>query len=159
REGDGGGKRAMPAILARYPDVPGVPPGRVRSACATACARVAGSAEDGVPAAVERAAGLPSPAETLAQLHAPPPDSAAGAIAAMSRGDSRWQRGLAFGELFALGVAITLRRRERCGDAAVPCARAPEVERLLTAALPFALTGAQRRAIGEIAGDLARESP
>jgi ATP-dependent DNA helicase RecG len=149
----------MPAILARYPDVPGVPPGRVRSACATACGRVAGSAEDGVPPAIERAAGLPSLADTLAQLHAPPADSAAEDIAAMNRGDSRWQRRLAFGELFALGVAITLRRRERCGDAAVPCPRAPEVERLLAAALPFALTGAQRRAIGEIAGDLARASP
>ncbi|HSS03554.1 MAG TPA: DEAD/DEAH box helicase, partial [Kofleriaceae bacterium] len=158
-EGEGGGKRPMPAILARYPDVPGVPPGRVRSACATACGRVAGSAEDGVPPAIERAAGLPSLAETLAQLHAPPADSAAEDIAAMNRGDSRWQRRLAFGELFALGVAITLRRRERCADAAVPCARAPEVDRLLTAALPFTLTGAQRRTIGEIAGDLARASP
>jgi ATP-dependent DNA helicase RecG len=151
--------KPMPAILARYPDVPGVPPGRLRSACATACARVAGSAEDGVPAAVERAAGLPSLAQTLAQLHAPPADSAAADIAAMNRGDSQWQRRLAFGELFALGVAITLRRRERCADAAVPCPRAPGLERLVCRAVPFTLTGAQRRAIAELGGDLARDTP
>src|SRR5262249_54912671 len=54
---------------------------------------------------------------------------------------------------------ITLRRRERRADAAVPCPRDPALARALAAALPFALTGAQRRAIDEIAGDLARDAP
>jgi ATP-dependent DNA helicase RecG len=152
-------RKAMPTILARYPDVAGVPPGRLRAACAAACARVAGVADDGVPASIERAAGMPSLAETLAQLHAPAPDSPAEAIAALNRGDSAWQRRLAFGELFALGVAITLRRRERRADAAVPCPRDPELDRRLAAALRFTLTGAQRRTIDEIAGDLARPAP
>jgi ATP-dependent DNA helicase RecG len=154
-----GPPKPMPSIIARYPDIPGVPPGRLRSACASACARVAGAAEDGVPATIERAAGLPSLAETLGQLHAPVATTAAEDIAAMNRGDSRWQRRLAFGELFALGVAITLRRRERCSDAAVPCPRSPAVARRLAEALPFALTGAQRRAIDELGGDLARPTP
>jgi ATP-dependent DNA helicase RecG len=148
-----------PAILARYPDVAGVPPGRLRAACAAACERVAGCAEDGVPPVVEAAAGLPGLADTLAQLHAPPPDTSPEDLAAMNRGDSRWQRRLAFGELFALGVAITQRRRERRADAAVPCPRDPELPAALAAALPFALTRAQGRAIDEIAGDLARETP
>jgi ATP-dependent DNA helicase RecG len=152
-------RRPPPAILARYPDVAGVPPGRLRAACAAACVRVAGCAEDGVPPVVEAAAGLPGLADTLAQLHAPPPDTAADDLAALNRGDSRWQRRLAFGELFALGVAITLRRRERRADAAVPCPRDPALAGALAAALPFALTGAQRRAIDEIAGDLARGAP
>jgi len=156
---DGGDAKQPPAILARYPDVAGVPPGRLRSACASACARVAGCAEDGVPPVVESAAGLPGLADTLAQLHAPPADTAPADLVAMNRGDSRWQRRLAFGELFALGVAITLRRRERCADAAVACRRDPTLFDTLAAALPFALTGAQRRAIDEIAGDLARETP
>jgi len=156
---DAGAKRPPAAILARYPDVAGVPPGRLRAACAAACARVADCAEDGVPPVVESAAGMPGLAETLAQLHAPPPDTSPDDLAAMNRGDSRWQRRLAFGELFALGVAITLRRRERRADAAVACPRDPRLGDALAAALPFALTGAQRRAIDEIAGDLARETP
>jgi ATP-dependent DNA helicase RecG len=156
---DGVAGRSMPAIIARYPDVPGVPAGRLRSACASACARIAGSAEDGVPPTVEHAAGLPSLADTLARLHAPPADSSADDVAAMNRGDSEWQRRLAFGELFALGVAITLRRRERCSDAAVPCPRAPGLDGALGKALPFALTGAQRRSIDELGGDLARPTP
>jgi ATP-dependent DNA helicase RecG len=156
---DAGAKRPPPAILARYPDVAGVPPGRLRAACAAACERVAGCAEDGVPPVVEAAAGMPGLAETLAQLHAPPADTLPEDLAAMNRGDSRWQRRLAFGELFALGVAITLRRRERRADAAVACPRDRRVAEALAAALPFVLTGAQRRAIEEIAGDLARETP
>jgi ATP-dependent DNA helicase RecG len=158
-DGGPGAAKPPPAILARYPDVAGVPPGRLRAACASACARVAGIADDGVPRRIEQAAGLPSLAETLAQLHAPSPDSAPEDLAALNRGDSRWQRRLAFGELFALGVAITLRRRERCGDAAVPCPRDRELARQIGAALPFALTGAQRRTIDEIATDLARPAP
>jgi ATP-dependent DNA helicase RecG len=155
----GGASRPMPAIIARYPDIPGVPAGRLRTACASACARVAAVAEDGVPPTIERAAGLPSLAETLAQLHAPARTTTAADIAAMNRGDSRWQRRLAFGELFALGVAITLRRRERCADAAVPCPRAPAIEHALAKALPFTLTRAQRRAIDELGEDLARGAP
>jgi ATP-dependent DNA helicase RecG len=158
RDGDAA-KRPPPAILARYPDVAGVPPGRVRSACATACARVAACAEDGVPPVVEVAAGLPALADTLARLHAPPTDSSPDDIAALNCGDSRWHRRLAFGELFALGVAITLRRRERRADAAVPCPRVRDLAGALARALPFTLTGAQRRTIDEIAGDLAREVP
>ena len=98
-----------PSVIARYPDVPGVPASRLRAACLAACARVGAYADDGVPASVERAAGLPGLVATLTQLHGPPPDISSDELAAMNRGDSRWQRRLAFGELFALGVAITLR--------------------------------------------------
>ncbi len=157
--GASGAPQPMPAILARYPDVPGVPAGRLRSACASACVRVARSAEDGVPPAIEQAAGLPSLGDTLVQLHAPPADSSADDIAAMNRGDSRWQRRLAFGELFALGVAITRRRRERRADAAVPCPRDPSLGGVLDKALPFTLTQAQRRSIDELWGDLAQPTP
>jgi ATP-dependent DNA helicase RecG len=150
---------APAAILARYPDVAGVPAGRLRTACATACARIAEVADDGVPPEVAQAVGLPSLAETLAQLHAPSADCSADDLAALNRGDSRWQRRLAFGELFALGVAITLRRRARRGDAAVACPRDPALAAALAAALPFALTGAQRRSIDEIAAELARATP
>jgi ATP-dependent DNA helicase RecG len=153
------GARALPAILARYPDVPGVPAGRLRAACAAACARVGAAVDDGVPAAVERASGLPSLAEALSRLHAPPPDTPADDLAALNAGASRWQRRLAFGELFALGVAVALRRRERRTDAAVPCPPAPDLAGALARALPFQPTAAQRRAIAELGADLARDVP
>jgi ATP-dependent DNA helicase RecG len=77
----------------------------------------------------------------------------------MNRGESRWQRRLAFGELFALGVVVALRRRERRSDAAVPCAKSGDVDAAIERSLPFALTGAQRRAIAELGEDLARAVP
>ncbi|HSK04513.1 MAG TPA: ATP-dependent DNA helicase RecG [Kofleriaceae bacterium] len=157
--GPAGAARPMPSILARYPDVPCVPGARLRAACAAACARVGAAVDDGVPATVERASGLPSLAEALSRLHAPPPDTAPDDLAAMNAGASRWQRRLAFGELFALGVAVALRRRERRTDAAVPCPPAPDLDGALARALPFALTAAQRRAIGELGADLARDTP
>jgi ATP-dependent DNA helicase RecG len=154
-----GAPRAMPSILARYPDVAGVPGSRLRQACATACERVGASADDGVPASVERAAGLPSLPETLTRLHSPMPDITVEDLAAMNAGNSRWQKRLAFGELFALGVAVALRRRERRSDAAVPCASAPGLDAAIRKALPFTLTGAQSRTIGELSADLARAVP
>ncbi|MEO8703560.1 MAG: hypothetical protein ABI867_26160, partial [Kofleriaceae bacterium] len=148
-----------PAILARYPDIAGVPASRLRQACHAACERVGHTADDGVPATVERAAGLPTLAETLVRLHSPSPDISIEDLAAMNEGRSRWQRRLAFGELFALGVAVALRRRERCSDAAVPCPAAPGLAAAIRAALPFTPTKAQARSIDEIGADLARAVP
>ncbi|MBA3456941.1 MAG: ATP-dependent DNA helicase RecG, partial [Deltaproteobacteria bacterium] len=149
----------LPSIIARYPDVAGVPAARLRAACAAACARVAECADDGVPASIEAAAAMPSLAATLGALHSPSADITPEELAAMNRGDSAWQRRLAFGELFALGVAITLRRRERRMDAAVPCPVSPKLDADLGRALPFELTRAQRRSIDEIAQDLGKPVP
>jgi len=154
---EGTGK-PTPRILTRYPDITGVPAARLRTACRTACERIAAIADDGVPAVVERAAGLPALAATLAMLHDPPSEISSEELAALNRGDSAWQRRLAFGELFALGVAVALRRRERRADAAVPCPRVPLGD-ALARALPFQLTNAQQRSIGELCDDLARDVP
>ena len=151
--------KQLPTILARYPDVAGVPPSKLRAACQTACVRVGASADDGVPASVEKAAQLPALGETLARLHSPASDISREDLAALNRGDSAWQRRLAFGELFALGVAVAMRRRERRADAAVPCARTEGLDEAVAAALPFEPTTAQRRAIGELGEDLGRAVP
>jgi len=151
--------KPMPKLIARYPEVAGVPASKLRAACQTACARVGASADDGVPASVEKAAGLPALGATLAMLHSPPDDIAPEELVALNRHASIWQKRLVFGELFALGVAVALKRRERCADAAVPCAKARGVAEVVTKALPFTPTGAQTRAVGEIADDLAKPVP
>jgi ATP-dependent DNA helicase RecG len=154
---DGAVRKELPKILPRYPDVAGVPGSRLRQACATACARVGEIADDGVPAHVEKAAAMPSLADTLANLHAPPPEISVEELAAMNQRTSKWHRRLAFGELFSLGIAVALRRRERRSDRAVACARVPSRE--AESALPFTLTKAQRRTIEEIGKDLASTVP
>ena len=119
--------RELPAILPRYPEVSGVPAGRLRTACAAACERVAAPRRRR-RARDRRARGRPCPPLASTTLGAPAARAAAAdlprdELVAMTRGASRWHRRLAFGELFALGVAVALRRRERRADAAVPCAR------------------------------------
>ncbi|HEY5944968.1 MAG TPA: ATP-dependent DNA helicase RecG [Kofleriaceae bacterium] len=156
---NGRAKKPLPTIIARYPEIAGVPASRLRTACQTACERIATIADDGVPKTIEAAAAMPSLAETLAMLHAPPAEISVDDLASLNRGDSAWQRRLAFGELFALGVAVALRRRERRADAAVPCARVPTLADELARALPFELTNAQTRAIGELGDDLVRPVP
>jgi len=151
--------KPMPSILARYPDVAGVPGSRLSQACATACERVGATADDGVPASVELAAGMPSLFETLTRLHSPSPDISIEDLAAMNLGNSRWQRRLAFGELFSTGVAVALRRRERRSDAAMPCGVSPGLDAVIRKALPFTPTSAQSRTIRELSDDLARPVP
>ena len=70
--GDGEPAKSAPAILARYPEVAGVPPARLRAACQAACARVGAAADDGVPATVEaRRAAAVARATRSRALHSP----------------------------------------------------------------------------------------
>jgi len=146
-------------VVPRYPDIPGVPAGRLRSACQTAAARVAHIVDDGVPAAVARRQALPPLVEALTALHAPEPSLSAAEVACMNAGLSPHHRRLAFAELFALGAVVVRRRQLRRSDRATPLPPAAALSAELVRALPFALTGAQARAIAEVAGDLARATP
>jgi ATP-dependent DNA helicase RecG len=102
--------------------------------------------------------GLPAP-DTLAALriiHRPESDADAGLLLA---GAHPAQRRLVDEELLAHQLCMrVLRARVRQHNAQPlpsPAALVPELER----ALPFTLTGAQRRVVGEIAADLARPAP
>jgi ATP-dependent DNA helicase RecG len=152
-------------ILPRYGEVPGIPPATLRKACLAAVQVAAAGGPDAVPDAVPpglaRRLGLPPLADALRFLHAPPPDLDIETVEALNRADSEWHRRLAFEDLFLLGLVVARRRLARRGDRAVPCA-CPEPaarEATLGRALPYRLTGAQRRAIEVIGRDLARDVP
>jgi ATP-dependent DNA helicase RecG len=148
-----------PGIIPRYADIPGLPPARLRAACAAACAQFAGAVDDGVPPQVLAAFGLAPLAEALRHLHAPPATLDDDAVRAMHAGQSPWHRRLAFGELFVLGAAVARRRAERAADRAEPFVAGADLGPSLAGALPFAPTGAQRRALAEVGADLARATP
>jgi ATP-dependent DNA helicase RecG len=102
-------------------------------------------------------AGLPSLREAVQFLHQPPPGTDLDALE--QRRHPAWQR-LKFDELLAQQLAQAQARAERARLRAPALAARPGglAERLL-AALPFTLTGAQRRVVAEIAADLARPQP
>jgi ATP-dependent DNA helicase RecG len=101
--------------------------------------------------------GLPALREAVLFLHQPPPGTALDTLD--DRSHPAWQR-LKFDELLAQQLSQLAAQRERAKLKAptLRAARAGLHERLL-AALPFALTAAQRRVAEEIAADLAAGAP
>jgi ATP-dependent DNA helicase RecG len=107
--------------------------------------------EEPLPTALRDRLDLPERHAALRLVHRPerPEDVQAGT------------RRLAFEEFFFLQIGLGLKRRglaRRRTRARVPN-RAGPLERRLLAALPYALTAAQKRVLGEIGADLARGEP
>ncbi len=141
------------ATSARIPiyELPdGVPPRLFKRIVRPLIERLALHLDDWRAAAGLAANGLPSIAETVAALHAPRDDAQFEAA----------RRRLAYEELIRLVMPLTQERarRYRVSKPRPTRPTRPELE-TVTSALPFSQTAAQRRAIAEIAGDLARPSP
>ena len=137
-----------------YPTSAQLPQAYLRKAVAAALAR-APLAEllpaESVPA------GLPALADALQLLHQPPASLTQAALE--DRSHPAWQR-LKYEELLAqqLAQAEAVRARALLRAPALPSA-ANGLHAGLLAALPFALTPAQRRVCAEIDADLARTQP
>ncbi len=99
---------------------------------------------------------LPGFSEALNALHHPPPDADLNALE--TQATPAWQR-IKFDELLAQQLSLRLAARQRQKLGAVPLSHAQDLEKRLLAALPFGLTGAQKRALDEIHRDLTRPHP
>ncbi|MGD8440010.1 MAG: ATP-dependent DNA helicase RecG [Holophagae bacterium] len=118
---------------------------------------------DPLPERVRRELGLPGLAAALSALHRPPGRGAAETrqafVAALNERCSSPHQRLAFDELLALAAVVEGCRVDRLERTTRPIRpTAPPGERAREV-LPFELTGAQRRVVGEIARDLGRTVP
>jgi ATP-dependent DNA helicase RecG len=109
-----------------------------------------------IPPALVDAAGVADPGLALRALHAPASDADVGRL---NRFASTAHRALVFDELFFLQLGLGLKRRQIAREAGLPLPAGGTLTARLAAVLPFALTGAQRRVIDEIAADLSRSHP
>ena len=111
----------------------------------------------GLPEEIQRRLGLMPVGEALAQLHDPPLETA---IESLNDFSSAAHRTMIFDELFYLQLGLGLRKKARANSAAVRCvsSRAALAERMREL-LPFKLTGAQKRVLGEIHADMAGAQP
>jgi ATP-dependent DNA helicase RecG len=137
-------------IIPVHPATEGVSSTMIRRAVHSALQRYAADVEDPLPPALVRKLRLPARATALEEMHFP------------TTRDS-WRvakRRLAFEELFVLqaGLAAQKTRIERETRGMVH-ERGEELVRRFLESLPFTATGAQRRAIEEIAGDMALSRP
>jgi ATP-dependent DNA helicase RecG len=111
---------------------------------------------DDLPADVRARRGLLSRAEALRDAHFPPPDT--DVAQAAERATPGFRR-LVFEELFFLQLALALRRRGVRVEPGIAFDASPATIARALQLLPFQLTGAQARALDEIARDMARPEP
>ena len=104
---------------------------------------------DFLPAAVRERLELPPLAQALHQIHFP--DSQTNLAAAHRR--------LSFDEFFVLQLGVLAARQRFRSTAAFPLAAHTNTVAPFLAALPFALTGAQQRALDSILADLRQNQP
>jgi ATP-dependent DNA helicase RecG len=111
---------------------------------------------DDLPPALGERRGLLSRARALREAHFPPPGTDVGLAAA--RATPAFRR-LIYEELFFLQLALARRRRGVRAQQGIAFDASPQAIRGAVALLPFTLTGAQERALGEIARDMGRSEP
>lgn len=96
---------------------------------------------------------IPSVREALHYLHDPPPDAD---VEALANGESRGHQALAFDELFAFELALSIERVRSARRVGFALDGSQSLSKRMLAELPFALTRSQVLAIDEIGADLAR---
>ncbi len=112
--------------------------------------------DDTLPPALIGKLRLPAFRDSVITLHHPPP--AASLDALEQRTHPAWRR-VKFDELLAQQLSMRIHYDRRKSIGAPPLQARVALTRALLDALPFALTGSQRKAAAEISADLARRYP
>lgn len=145
------------ALTAIYPATEGVQQGRLRNLTDQALRRMQKEQPaELLPRSARDKLGLPELADAIVYLHRPPPDTD---VASLVAGKHPCQQRLAFEELLAHYLSLrSLRVQAQTEPATALTAGSDEVHDFVEN-LPFALTGAQRRVVNEILGDLEKPHP
>jgi ATP-dependent DNA helicase RecG len=150
-----------PAISVRYPVVEGIPAGTVTKLVKAAVERVvAGPLPDPLPASLRAERDLIELVDALRLLHFPSAALDDATIDELVRGVSKGHRRIAFDELLFVQVSLAIaRRRYRDLQTAVRVVDDAGLRERAATSLPFAMTGAQRRATAEILAAMAEGPP
>ncbi|HEV7632474.1 MAG TPA: ATP-dependent DNA helicase RecG [Steroidobacteraceae bacterium] len=146
-----------PALTPIYPLTEGVTQGRVRAMVDRALRKLQDSdLHDLLPPAVVASLQLPTLQAALQFVHHPPVGTQ---LAELAAGRHPAQRRLAFEELLAHQLSLQLIKRSIQTEPAPALPDAAGLAARFIAALPYSLTGAQRRVLGEIESDLLQHRP
>jgi ATP-dependent DNA helicase RecG len=147
--------REVRSVAAEYATPEGFHPRGLRRAIAAAVERYSDLVPGHLPADLVAKHGLPEPGEALRELHQPSLDVD---VAELAAGATPARARLVLEELYLLELGLALRRAQRAAEPGTPIARGQR-SAAAARALPFTLTGAQERALGEILEDLSRAHP
>ncbi len=147
---------AEPHLTPLYPTTEGLHQLSMRRIAQQALEHHVDHIAERLPPALLAQLGLPTLAEALRFVHQPPPGVD---VTRLEAGQHAAQQRLVFEELLAHHLSLRrLRAQLETQRAPAIAVRGALVARL-RASLPFALTGAQQRVLGEILADLARPHP
>ena len=111
---------------------------------------------EAIPTAVRKRLSLLPPREALRQVHWPEAgESFQDLLASRTPAHIR----MIFEELFFIELGLELKRREQKAQTGIPFRLNDQVREAIKRILPFHPTGAQKRALKEIAGDMEKPSP
>ena len=140
-----------------YPATEGVQQGRLRSLTDQALHQMkAAPPQELLPVAITEKLGMPSLADAILYLHRPPTDAD---VERLLAGTHACQQRLAFEELLAHYLSLRNLRALAAAEDAVPLQDGNEDVSGFVHGLPFELTAAQDRVIGDILSDLAEPHP
>ena len=140
-----------------YPMTEGVQQGRLRNLVGQALEMMRKAPpEELLPESVREKYGMPSLVEALDFLHQPPPEVD---LATVAESKHPCQLRLSFEELLAHYMSLRQLRNLARREKASALARGGDTVEQFIAGLPYELTGAQRRVIGEISADLELPHP
>ena len=140
-----------------YPATEGVQQGRLRYLTDQALATMRKAPpEELLPPSVTQKLGMPSLANAIGYLHRPPPDADVGQLL---EGRHPCQQRLAFEELLAHYLSLRSLRALAETERAQALTAGQERVAAFIDDLPFTLTGAQARVVGDILADLAQPHP
>jgi ATP-dependent DNA helicase RecG len=144
-------ERASVGIRPRYPLIEGVPGRTLEKVAQSALRLAAGGLVDALPKEVRQRHDLPDLERALHMIHLPPDDLPTSELLALRTGSAQAVRRFAIEELLVLQTILLVERRELQGTHGLPCTRETGATLAsLRAALPFALTHGQVRAIEHI---------
>jgi ATP-dependent DNA helicase RecG len=140
-----------------YPGTEGITQGRTRALINEALRELKTAAvRDWIPPKVLQPLGLPTLDEALQYVHNPPREAK---LADMAAGRHPAQRRLAFEELLAHHLSLKLLKRAARTEPSMPLEDGERLETRFIESLPFTLTSAQLRALGEVNEDLRGSQP
>ena len=140
-----------------YPATDGLTQGRLRALVDRALQTLASSGvAELLPESLLQRSGLPTLSASLQFMHRPPVGTQ---LAELASGRHPAQRRLAFEELLAHQLSLMELRRHTRRDHAIALTDAQGLQARLLAALPFSLTGAQRRVLDDVERDLTASTP
>ncbi len=143
-------------IVPIYPGPAGWQHPALRKLMKRLCDELAPRAPEELPAGVVQRRRLLPRGEALRQAHFP---AAGSDLAAAAVRATPGFRRLVFEEFFFLQLALARRRRGVKVEAGIAFEVGPKAMAAAAARLPFALTGSQRKVLGEIAADMAQPEP